>query len=306
MPVRYVRAIFVPEDETCFFLYEAGSVDAVRKAARRAGLGCERADGGAHRAERRGSMSVNRLWAIPTALLAAAVVTLAPAAARDRKPPRIVAAAMVDANADFRADRVRLTYSERIRHAADRDGHYPIAVAGYRIRSLGTAGGRTLNVFLAEKPAPDGKSQPLVRYRPTTSKAVTDLSGNQAVTQLFRRVRAHGHVPPSAPAPSPSPAQSPPPAPARQDADRDGTPDAKDCAPKDASVHPGAPDLPDLSFVDSNCDGIDGTEADAIFVSPKGSDANPGTRAKPKREIQAAVDVVKAGVGLYVLVAAGS
>ena len=41
-PVRYVRAIFVPEDETCFFLYEAGSADAVREAAARAGLGAER------------------------------------------------------------------------------------------------------------------------------------------------------------------------------------------------------------------------------------------------------------------------
>jgi hypothetical protein len=42
VPVQYVRAIFVPEDETCFFLYEAGSIDAVREAARRAGWGCER------------------------------------------------------------------------------------------------------------------------------------------------------------------------------------------------------------------------------------------------------------------------
>ena len=42
VPVRYVRAIFVPEDETCFFLYEAGSAEAVREAARRAGLGDER------------------------------------------------------------------------------------------------------------------------------------------------------------------------------------------------------------------------------------------------------------------------
>jgi uncharacterized protein DUF4242 len=41
-PVRYVRAIFVPEDEICFFLYEAGSADAVREAAARAGLGAER------------------------------------------------------------------------------------------------------------------------------------------------------------------------------------------------------------------------------------------------------------------------
>jgi hypothetical protein len=42
VPVRYVRAIFVPEDETCFFLYEAASVEAVRRAARRAGLKSER------------------------------------------------------------------------------------------------------------------------------------------------------------------------------------------------------------------------------------------------------------------------
>lgn len=36
--VRYVRVIFVPEDETCFFLYEAGSADDVREAASRAGV----------------------------------------------------------------------------------------------------------------------------------------------------------------------------------------------------------------------------------------------------------------------------
>jgi hypothetical protein len=37
-PVRYLRSIFVPEDETCFLLYEAASPDAVREAARRAEL----------------------------------------------------------------------------------------------------------------------------------------------------------------------------------------------------------------------------------------------------------------------------
>ena len=36
--VRVVRAISVPEDETCFYLYEAASADAVREAARRAHL----------------------------------------------------------------------------------------------------------------------------------------------------------------------------------------------------------------------------------------------------------------------------
>ncbi len=40
--VRFLRSIFVPEDETCFYLYEAGSADAVREAAGRAGLAFER------------------------------------------------------------------------------------------------------------------------------------------------------------------------------------------------------------------------------------------------------------------------
>lgn len=42
-PVRYLRSIFVPEDETCFFLYEAQSIDVVHEAARRAALTFERA-----------------------------------------------------------------------------------------------------------------------------------------------------------------------------------------------------------------------------------------------------------------------
>lgn len=42
VPVRYLRSIFVPEDETCFVLLEAGSLEAARRAARRAGLLFER------------------------------------------------------------------------------------------------------------------------------------------------------------------------------------------------------------------------------------------------------------------------
>ena len=40
--VRYVRAIFVPEDETCFHLFEAASPDAVHAASERAGLSAQR------------------------------------------------------------------------------------------------------------------------------------------------------------------------------------------------------------------------------------------------------------------------
>jgi hypothetical protein len=41
-PVRFVRSIYVPEDETCFVLYEARSCAAVREAASRAELSFER------------------------------------------------------------------------------------------------------------------------------------------------------------------------------------------------------------------------------------------------------------------------
>jgi hypothetical protein len=40
-PVRYLRSIYVREDETCFLLYAAESIDAVREAARATGRGFE-------------------------------------------------------------------------------------------------------------------------------------------------------------------------------------------------------------------------------------------------------------------------
>ncbi len=64
-------------------------------------------------------------------------------------------------------------------------------------------------------------------------------------------------------------------------------------------------DLPDLSFVDSNCDGIDGTETKAVFVSAFGNDSAPGTKATPMREINAALAVAAAN-GRYVLATEGS
>jgi len=36
--VRFVRTVFVPEDEACFYLYEAVSPEAVRMAAQLAAL----------------------------------------------------------------------------------------------------------------------------------------------------------------------------------------------------------------------------------------------------------------------------
>jgi len=39
LPIRYVRTTFLPDDETCFHLFEAVSADAVEEVSRRAELG---------------------------------------------------------------------------------------------------------------------------------------------------------------------------------------------------------------------------------------------------------------------------
>jgi hypothetical protein len=41
-PVRYVRTTFLPDDETCFHVFEAASEDAVREVCGRAGIGSAR------------------------------------------------------------------------------------------------------------------------------------------------------------------------------------------------------------------------------------------------------------------------
>ena len=225
-------------------------------------------------------------------LMATIAVGVAPAAPGS-KPPRIVSAAMQDVDRDGRADRVRLVYSARIRHAADRDGRYPFTVAGYRLGRVGAASGKALVILLAEQAQLDAAAEPRVRYRRTRSKPVTSRAGVQAAAQALR-ARAHRFTPAAPPSAHPA-----------ADGDRDGTPDEKDCRPNDAAVHPGAPDRPELAFVDSNCDGIDGNAQDAVFAAPSGNDANPGTKARPKRQIQAAVNAAAASGKQQVLAAIG-
>jgi hypothetical protein len=44
-----------------------------------------------------------------------------------------------------------------------------------------------------------------------------------------------------------------------------------------------------MAFDDTNCDGVDGDLAKAVFVAPTGSDSNSGTLASPKKTINAAI-----------------
>ena len=57
---------------------------------------------------------------------------------------------------------------------------------------------------------------------------------------------------------------------------------ALDCDDSNPAIHPGVADDPDAGFVDSNCDGIDGDIAKAIFVATGGIDGmSCGTQASP-------------------------
>ncbi len=121
-------------------------------------------------------------------------------------------------------------------------------------------------------------------------------------------------VAPVVPAPTPDPVSTTPTTgttpttPGDVDTDGDGTVDRLDCAPLDPAIVPGKPDLPDLpAMVDSNCDGIDGDAAKAIFVAPTGVDTAPGTREAPKKTLNAAAAAAAtAGAGTGVLAQVGS
>ncbi len=51
----------------------------------------------------------------------------------------------------------------------------------------------------------------------------------------------------------------------------------------------GSSDLPDDAFTDTNCDGIDGEISMAVFVSPSGDDASPGTPILPMATVGGAI-----------------
>jgi len=66
------------------------------------------------------------------------------------------------------------------------------------------------------------------------------------------------------------------------------------------------PDVPDDLFLDQNCDGIDGTAADGIFVAEDGSNANPGTRDFPVKTITFGLSKARAAGKKYIYLAAGN
>ena len=183
---------------------------------------------------------------------------------------------MKDADRDGRADRIVLRYSEKVSHKVDK-ASFPFTVTGYGITKVKRSARNTkLVILLREKSASDPTAKPNVRYKRTTKQPVRDKAGNQAKNQTFRKTTSFAR---------PTPA----------DVDGDGFLPPADCAPNDVAINPAAADPPSPpAFTDSNCDGIDGNAAKAVFVSPVGDDANPGTRTQPKRTIAAGITTAAA------------
>ncbi len=79
-----------------------------------------------------------------------------------------------------------------------------------------------------------------------------------------------------------------------------------DSGPSMDVCNPSASDPPG-DGVDGNCDGVDGTRADTIFVSPDGADTNSGLEpAQPVRTVSAALAIAQGTTRRSILVAVGT
>jgi Divergent InlB B-repeat domain len=131
-------------------------------------------------------------------ILASALVATAwtPVRAADRKPPKVGKAVMADKDDDGFADRVVITYTEKIRHRADDDGTYPFRVVGYKIlRAKRAWNQRELTLLLTEKLKTDPAARPDVLYDRGRDEGVFDRAGNEARTQTFKGTKPFVNVP---------------------------------------------------------------------------------------------------------------
>ena len=132
-------------------------------------------------------MKVSRVvrGAVALALLLG-LVPVGAAQAAVNKPPRIKKAVLKDKDADGLADRIVLTYNERINHKLD-TARFPFRVDGYKILKVnGARRSLTLTILLKES-----QSAPLkpafVKYSRTRKQPVKDLKRKQAAKQLLNR-----------------------------------------------------------------------------------------------------------------------
>ena len=119
-------------------------------------------------------------------MIVSALMPLGTAAAARNRAPRIMKAVMKDTNGNGLADRVVLTYNEKIRHKAD-FSRFPFVVQGYKIAKIGAARGTTtLGIGLVEN-ANAPKKPASVKYVRTRKQPVLDMKRMQAAKQLLTK-----------------------------------------------------------------------------------------------------------------------
>ena len=149
------------------------------------------------------SAAMIRIRRVTRGTIAAAITVSAlvagpstPVHAGDRKPPKVSKAVMADVDEDGFADRVVITYTEKIRHRADDDGTYPFRVVGYKIlRAKRAWNQRGLTLLLTEKLKTDPAARPDVLYDRGRDEGVFDRAGNEARTQTFKSTKPFVNVP---------------------------------------------------------------------------------------------------------------
>lgn len=149
------------------------------------------------------------------------------------------------------------------------------------VRSLKTGKRSTLRLTF-KLPATPGTYR-LLACADDLRKIREARESNNCATAKLTLVSESAPVPTGGSAPAPAPVPQSAPAPSA-------------CA---------ATDVPDLAHVDSDCDGIDGTAAASVFVSPYGDDAAPGTKAAPKRTIGAGIAAAAQSGRTAVLISGG-
>lgn len=132
-------------------------------------------------------MKVSRVvrGAVALALLLG-LVPMGAAQAAVNKPPRIKKAELKDKDGDGLADRIVLTYNERINHKLD-TARFPFRVDGYKILKVNGAR-RSLRLTILLKESQSAPLKPaFVKYSRTRKQPVKDLKKKQAAKQLLNR-----------------------------------------------------------------------------------------------------------------------
>lgn len=119
-------------------------------------------------------------------MIVSALMPLSPAAAARNRAPRIMKAVMQDTNGNGLADRVVLTYNEKVRHKADFK-KFPFVVQGYRIAKIGAVRGKTTLGIVLKENANAPKTPASIKYMRTRKQPVLDLKRMQARKQLLTK-----------------------------------------------------------------------------------------------------------------------